>query len=259
MGGSVPLPGVAHWTNRRNNLLGPVFAGRPTTVQLPTERAAYLLAHLHNNPVRAALVTTASSSPWTSHRAYLGVAAAPPWLDVETGLAVAGFDRSEEGRRGFDAMVRARAGDSHDGSLGELGAATLRRSVRAELDAPLEIATPQVTVDGALSCELRARLGTPMRPRWAGDLREVLARVAVERGLPEGRIRGRERTRELLAARRLILLTTVVFLGRGVGEAGALVGLSAAGASRVLSRRPAAREELADVAQRLAVGLRGAR
>jgi hypothetical protein len=51
-----------------------------------------LIRYVHNNPVRAGLVERASESGWSSHRAYLGLEACPPWLSTE---AVFGPDEQE--------------------------------------------------------------------------------------------------------------------------------------------------------------------
>ncbi len=53
--------GVASALNRAHRRLGPVFAERPSNVLVPVERAAHLLAYLHNNPVRAAVVPIPST------------------------------------------------------------------------------------------------------------------------------------------------------------------------------------------------------
>ncbi len=67
---SSPLHGgFARWLNRRQGRFGVVFAERPKTIVLPLTDAARLTAYLHNNPVRAGVARTASTSTWTSHRA----------------------------------------------------------------------------------------------------------------------------------------------------------------------------------------------
>jgi hypothetical protein len=59
---------------------GPVFAGPPKTVNFSDDKAGYLAAYLHNNPVRAGIVQNAADSTWTSHRAYIGLDPAPDFL-----------------------------------------------------------------------------------------------------------------------------------------------------------------------------------
>jgi hypothetical protein len=61
-----------------------------------------LVSYVHCNPVRAGVVAAADESNWTSHRAYLGVARKPPWLDVQLGLDLCGFSTGQE----LDAYTR---------------------------------------------------------------------------------------------------------------------------------------------------------
>jgi hypothetical protein len=86
-----------------------VFAARHTSVVCPAERAAALLAYVHNNPVRAGVVPLPEESEWTSHRAYLGLAPAPAWLDVARGLSLCGFDVTPRGRLAFQEYVAGQA------------------------------------------------------------------------------------------------------------------------------------------------------
>jgi len=85
-----------------------VFAERHRTIEIVGDAAAALLAYVHNNPVRAGGVADPSVSVWTSHRAYVTLEAAPPWLDVERGLRLAGFSATRAGRQRLS-RIRARA------------------------------------------------------------------------------------------------------------------------------------------------------
>ena len=69
--------------NRRHGLVGHLFQGRFKAILVDGD--SDLLAQcrdVERNPVAAGLVTRASDWPWSSCRAHLGLAAAPPWLDV---------------------------------------------------------------------------------------------------------------------------------------------------------------------------------
>jgi len=96
---------AARYHRRRKDTLGPVFADRPKLWPIRPENLLRLVAYHHRNPVEARLVTRASDSTWTSHRAYLRVDPAPPWLDVERALDALGFRDTEAGRRSFDECV----------------------------------------------------------------------------------------------------------------------------------------------------------
>ena len=85
--------------------LGPVFADRPKIRPVLGPGLARLVAYHHRNPVDAAVVERPSQSTWTSHRAYLRLDPAPPWLDVERALDLLGFADTAAGRRHFDEFV----------------------------------------------------------------------------------------------------------------------------------------------------------
>jgi putative transposase len=83
----------ANWLNRQRSGLGTIFADRPKSVLVHNETYGMsLLSYVHNNPVRAGMVDRASESSWSSHRAYLGLEACPPWLATN---AVLGEDEKE--------------------------------------------------------------------------------------------------------------------------------------------------------------------
>jgi hypothetical protein len=92
----------ADWLNRKYGRIGTVFVRGPKQLAVDTDGIGQLLAYIHNNPVRAGVVSEAQHSSWTSHRAYLGLDRAPRWLRVDDGLALAGF----ADRTAFDGLVR---------------------------------------------------------------------------------------------------------------------------------------------------------
>jgi REP element-mobilizing transposase RayT len=85
--------------------LGPVFADRPALHPVKEPLLPRLVAYQHRNPVEAGVVERPSQSTWTSHRAYLRLDPAPPWLDVERALDILGFRDTAAGRRRFDEFV----------------------------------------------------------------------------------------------------------------------------------------------------------
>lgn len=85
----------ATWMNERRHRLGPLFADRPRAYALGPIAASDVIAYIHNNPVRAQVVTRARDSNWTSARAYLRLSPCPRWLDVETGLEFCGMSSRE--------------------------------------------------------------------------------------------------------------------------------------------------------------------
>lgn len=75
------LDGVyTQWFNARRGRDGPLFRGRYKSILIDADR--YLIRvvrYIHRNPVRAGVVSEASSYPWSSHRAYIAPEA-PVWL-----------------------------------------------------------------------------------------------------------------------------------------------------------------------------------
>lgn len=86
----------ATWMNRAYQRIGAMFVRGPKAIEVREEGVASVIAYIHNNPVRAGIVSSAEESNWTSHRAYVGLDRAPKWLDVDEGLRRSGFsDRRE--------------------------------------------------------------------------------------------------------------------------------------------------------------------
>lgn len=85
----------AKWINVRRERVGAVFVRGPELVAFEPSGAAALINYIHCNPVRAGLVADPADSDWSSHQAYVGRVCRPPWLDVDAGLELAGF---EDGR-----------------------------------------------------------------------------------------------------------------------------------------------------------------
>ena len=73
------------YTQRYNRAVGsdgPLFRGRFRSIVVDAD--AYLLAvsrYIHRNPAAAGLVAEPIDYPWSSYPAYVGRAAAPPWLE----------------------------------------------------------------------------------------------------------------------------------------------------------------------------------
>jgi hypothetical protein len=80
-----------HLNARHDGWDGPVFRGRFSSK--PVECEDYLrelLVYIHLNPVAARLVKRPDDECWTSHRAYMGLASRPPWLQVDEVLDLFG-------------------------------------------------------------------------------------------------------------------------------------------------------------------------
>jgi putative transposase len=67
--------------NHRYGWDGPLFRDRYSNVIVSSdEHLRHLVAYIHLNPVKAMLCPRPEDHPWSSYRAYVGTAEAPPWL-----------------------------------------------------------------------------------------------------------------------------------------------------------------------------------
>jgi putative transposase len=231
--------GFAQWLNHEQQCFGPLFAERHTTVVVPAERVGLLEGYLHNNVVRAQLVSSPLESHWTSHRAYAGLESPPPWLDRDLGLSLAGFPTTAAGRADFHEFVMAHRADARNPEFSD-DARELRKELRRIIGAPIEVTAPKLIVENGGATQRRvdllAQVGLPIRPAWSGEPEAVVRMVAAHRGVCGDAMRSRERRRELVNARRLALLVWVAHLGRGPGAMAVALGLSSGAASHLLNR-----------------------
>src|SRR5690606_26253181 len=97
--------------NDRHSRVGHVFQGRYKAFLV--EKESYLLTLLRyivQNPVRAGFTQTAADWPWSSHRATMGLVAAPQWLAVVETLHL--FDHEiQPARHHYAEFVTAGAGE----------------------------------------------------------------------------------------------------------------------------------------------------
>ena len=100
--------GYAVWKNKRCGRLGPLFAGRYSSILV--EEETYLLElirYVHNNPVRAGVVSRPELSGWSSHQAYMGLENTHEWLNI--GLVLEHFSKEpERALRAFGEFVNGR-------------------------------------------------------------------------------------------------------------------------------------------------------
>jgi hypothetical protein len=247
--------GFAAWLNTLDGRLGPVFADRHRNLTFEGASAARLLAYIHNNPVRAGVVDDPADSSWTSHRAYLGLVQAPPWLDVQLGLHLCGFDATASGRLRFHELVVAHSRQSRriDLSGGDMQAR--RSAMRLALCAPAEISSPTVALnDDELCIDVAPQLigGCRARPRWTGHVDTLLLHVARATGMTMIDMRSRNRSHGVVKARRLALVVWTRELHRPAVELGRVLGLaSSTTAALIASAPPSMRAAAAALAIRL--------
>lgn len=210
----------ALWMNERHGRLGPVFADRAKDYAIVSAREAHLLAYIHNNPVRAGVVTHANQSAWTSHPYYSGVYEAPAWLRVDEGLIRAGFTNPAD----FDEWVGVTPGES---GVVEVGRA--RRAAKKQ--GALEIATPVAGRPALL----------PLVRKGVGHIRmdvNTVIRVAAETiDVAEMLVRSRSRNPGAVAAR-FVTAYCARRLGISATEVAAALGISVAAVCKASDREP---------------------
>ncbi len=244
--------GFGLWLNHRQDRLGPVFAARHTSIVVDDgESVPRVVSYTHNNTVRAKLVEDPSDSGWSSHRAYLGLEPAPPWLDVERGLALCGFDSSASGRLAFHDYVRSRAGLPRDPEMSGTRARELRAQVRELVGGPVELASP-VRQGEMLRHPLIHNHEATLLRRWDGTAEHVAILVEHATGISVARMRSPERSRDVVRARRLALLVWTDHLGREQQTMSAFLGMAVSSGSALLRRYPLAADELQSEARVLA-------
>jgi REP element-mobilizing transposase RayT len=224
--------GFARWSNRKHGRLGPILAERPSTYIVKPNSAARVVAYIHTNPVRAGIVRQADAYAWSSHRAFLGLADPVAALDVDLGLERAGFSIDPSRRAAFAEFI-----DSYDRRDDELlfsraFDAAQRSRLSGYLGSAVELGTPTVDL---LARQLRypvvSEEGVPVRGRWSGSLDLVIQSTAELTGVRVEEIRSKGRSRRIVAARRLAVVTATCYLNRTQGEIAHQLGISAPSAS----------------------------
>ncbi len=244
----------ASWVNRSGGL-GPVFADRHRTITCQGATAAALLAYVHNNPVRAGLVRDPAESLWTSHRAYIGLEPAPPWLDVAQGLSLCGFDPTPDGRARFHDFVCERSAEPRSVALSGGDLAQRRATARATTGSPIELVSPTVReIGGERSVETAIVFPyqCPQRQPWRGSPLEIIDVVASVAGVASEALRSRSRVRAVTSARKLALLLWCNELTRSSLEMAMALGISASAACGLVARaNTQAHEDAMRLGQRL--------
>jgi putative transposase len=100
----------SQYFNRRHELVGHLFQGRYKAVLV--QRESYLLElarYVVLNPLRAGIVTSPDSWPWSSHACTMGTVPAPLWLDTWSILRHFG-SKSDSAREAYRHFVLAGVG-----------------------------------------------------------------------------------------------------------------------------------------------------
>jgi hypothetical protein len=208
----------ANWMNATYKRMGPMFVRGPKAGAVLPEGEGRVIAYIHNNPVRAGVAKYASESRWTSHRAYVGLENAPPWLDVVEGLRRVGLERPED----FDEWVNVTPGES-----GHIDMRRVRKQAR-RLGA-VEVATP--TFGPTSLVPLVARPGSHIRI----EPRRVVQITAAALGLTELDICSPRRDRRITMAR-LVAVHAAITAGLSGTQIACCIAVSPQAVSQLRKR-----------------------
>ncbi len=195
---------LARRTNAAHGWDGPLFRGRyRNRVVLDDSYWRHLLAYLHLNPVAAGRVARPEDTRWTSHRAYVGLDPAPPWLHREELLELYGSEGQLRDAVDDLAQGRARLPPELDEArlwqtTNTAGVAVERvpatvRSLKAE-EALAQVAAMAQVSREELGAARRGRLGNPARTLaawWLGRAAALdRAQIGALLGMTPGAVAG---------------------------------------------------------------------
>lgn len=194
----------AQFINETTGRIGPVFADRAKCYAIGPAYVANTIAYIHNNPVRAFVVQHARDSDWTSHAAYVNHVQPLPWLHVEAGLGLSGFERDA-----FDNFVEGHPPAPERPREARITRA-LQRHARINTATPFDRQVPLV-----------ARPFARVRP----DPRRIVELVGASLGLHPDQIASRRRNSSIRAAR-IAVVHTALATGLTGADVATVLGIS---------------------------------
>jgi putative transposase len=193
--------------NWRHGEVGHLFQGRYKAVLC--ERDSYLLElvrYIHCNPIRAGIVRKLSDHTWTSH--YYYVKKRKTQL-VDTGYVLAHFAED-------DGTARLRYREFIADRTDERLEASVERPVDPRILGKDDF-VQKVLQDESLSRSQRQKSAKKPKPG------ELLAIVSQHCGIVPSAIRGNVKSREIVAARRLLIYVARVYFGYSLKETAQLL------------------------------------
>jgi putative transposase len=229
-----------NWINKQTKGLGQIFADRPKSVLVHSEtHGMALLRYVHNNPVRAGLVSRASDSDWSSHRAYLGLASCPSWLATE---AVFGNNHDDEEtlRRDLACFVdEGRMEERRPEFSGEVSKA-LGRRIRRMMGSDVELSYPVLGPDEFVLSSLKEHVhqhGDRQVSKSKGvSAEQVIKAVFKSLSLEPGLARSKTKTTPVSRGRALSAWLWVERMGRPQIVMADALNLSPEAVTMMLSR-----------------------
>ena len=231
--------GWVNWLNPVVGRRGAAMADRPDSLLCDSEMyGRALVRYVHNNPVRAGLVGFAAESNWSSHRAYLGDADAPEWLDVGPVLRMFGDDQ-EQARERFGHFVDEGRFEPRREDLSGKVTPDLARRIRKLIGGPVEISYPVLGSDGflleALGEQIERNDASKLIAQSELTAGDVLYAVCDATGFDPGLVLGASRERRVARVRKAVAWIWCEKLGRKQVDLAALFGVRPAAVTKMLS------------------------
>jgi REP element-mobilizing transposase RayT len=206
------------WINKKRGGLGTILADRPKSVLVHSEMYGMeQIRYVHNNPVRAGVVSRASESDWSSHCAYLGLNACPSWLSTD---AVFGPDETEREtiRRELADYIDEGRGEARRPEFSGEVPRELARRIRKLLGGEVELSYPVLGPDdfvvSAIKGQVKKNRDGRRSRECAADAREVIAAVFETLGMAPELAWKRVKAPQVSRGRALVAWLWVERMGR---------------------------------------------
>jgi putative transposase len=227
-----------NWLNKRYGRLGTAMAERPNSVFCDTETYALdLVRYVHNNPVRAKVVSSSEESYWSSHRAYLGLDESPEWLESEPVLYRLSDDIGEA-RGKFAAFVEDGKFEPRRPEFSGKVSREMSKRIRGLVRGPVEISYPVLGPDDFIlqvfGKQEKENIDRAQFSNVFIGAMDVLEAVCRETGLKKGQFLGKSRLREVTRGRKLAAWVWCERFGRPQIDIAEMFGVNPSAVSKMM-------------------------
>jgi REP element-mobilizing transposase RayT len=207
--------GFGGWLSKRiGKGGGAVLGDRYKSVLVEEEEYLFqLIRYVHNNPVRAGVVSNPEDSVWSSHREYLGLEAPPEWLKAGYVLSMFSEDL-DEARELFHRFVLEGKGEGRRPDLCGEGLKNMGREVQSGLGDGWRVSGPilgskafaaKVLSDiTSMDATAKAVSSSDIVPLTAPDLDDLIDAVCAVLNLERWEFDQQPKCRAAAAARRIV-------------------------------------------------------
>lgn len=179
-----------------------------------------LVRYIHDNPVKAHIVSDPADYPWSSHRAYLGREQVP-WLTTDFELSLFGTE-IDAARTAYARFMSVPTTDDDDP------------------DTATHPEDPRILGTDAFIAKIPY---TPLRPRGYQSLEELATTMAERLGLTVDHLRSPSRARSLTPARVDLFRSAIDMRIAPLSEVARFLNRNAASLARLLARHPHQKDE----------------